>query len=583
MLYTWNNADSLIKQVEIFTPRKKENEALIYAPDGVAPGELQTIAGHLREKGFTTIPDTDGDHYVLRVQKFGSREELFDALEKTKAISGTPEALHTKRDDKLKKSFSETLKENSVVASGWVYLLGDALVLASGLVRRSASEVFTGVVWGSTGVVLAGWGKKNPDKQMELLYKRLEDHLKHEGVDIPTGDEATIERLAAKGGVVNKIVQFLYDHPVEFNNTLQALGGLSMIHSGLSQRNPLDGKANYFKAAAGVSVSNGQFWGMMIDPKDAGKKKLVTTTNPDDLAKAGPGLTPIAANGVAESTDKQAADNLPMEDDHRSLTGKVVDWFHAKPLRITGVGASANNLLNLAGGLFFERPRIKEFLSREVDANGNAVYERSWLGRNQALQGKIDEATTAMRRRGVDKAAAREELFALHQEQQKLGIEGSDEFKGLLGKARDYEKGYMFNVGAALSYLVANTLYGMSSKDTNADLKAVGGLSELYSAAAHVIHSQPYYMQNDLVGRIAGNLAAQPSVKETAEDISAQIKEKLAGLNRNPWETQPAMVQQPASSAVAVDAPETRIGSQPQVMTQRVVETTITHGGPGSA
>lgn len=497
MHYQWQQQGSLLKHVE-FVALHKEEEAIIYTPQDASRQQLQHIPDALRDQGMVTTPDVVNGEYVLRVQHYGGRERLLRTLEESGFTQGKPEhhpsdsEIHTEKPEGL----MERVKKDSVRASGVVYLLGDALLAAAGVLRGDMAEAATGVIWGSTGAVLTVYGKKNPDVQDKILYKKLGDFFKQEGVNLSVeGNDQSLKQLAGDQGITTKMQTFLYDHPVEFNNTLQGVGGVMMAKAGYANQRDHNGTPNYFKTAAGISVAAGQWGGMILDPK-------------------------------------------PREKDAPAPTVGSVDWFEEKPLRLTGVLAFSNNVLNLAGAYFHDKPHNqhidtvdrKEFGELLNKANAHKMgYEDTQ--RFQELRAKMDSFD------GVKERDAH----------------GKPTKHGLAEK-----NAVWFNTGAAACYMLANALYGMSDKDTSVSLKDIGKLDEVYGVAAHVIGAQKPEVQAGMVERVAGYLSTQPDVNQSAEDIAKQLKLKISQMDKNPWASSipEKSVQYPIYQQRAVDAPQ---------------------------
>lgn len=383
MHYKWQDNSSLIHDVEFFAPNKAE-EALIYAPEGATKELLQRIPEALRAQGFTATPDMAKGEFVLRVQGFESHSQLLNVLQQTGFTRGAAQAHSTEYDHKDPKTVKQTVHENLMRISGLVYLLGDGLLMGAGWKRGDMAELATGAIWGSTGVVLTAYGKKDADVQTQQLYQKLNEHLKQEGFDFSQDNSLSIERLGGKNGLVNKLQKFLYDHPVEFNNTLQGVGGTMMIKAGMNQKNA-------FKTAAGVSVATGQWGGMLVDAE------------------------PL-----------QAGEEKPSFPSWR--------WFKEQPLRITGAGASLNNFLNLAGIYFVDKKKNAE--RSEGGAVRNAYHSLLEKAQNSNLNVEEAEKFTALRAEIDAHEGIKRDPITGAEHQMKMG--GKDAYKANTAAAACY-------------------------------------------------------------------------------------------------------------------------------------------------
>ncbi len=491
MRYHWQDSESLIQEVDI-RPLGKRMEGVVYAPVGADPAHMRKIATSLRASGLTALADVKDNQYILRVEKLDSPEPLLEALARAGAVKGEPQTELTEADNQ-KKGFVQSFKENTVRSAGYCYLLGDALMMAAGLARMKGlsgearkggvSELATGALWFVPNVGLVAFGKKNPEKQTGILMRRVKDYLDTQGVDIPAEDQLTIDHLARSDGPVARIMDFFYEHPTEINNAVEAVGGLTMMKAGYNQRPGLakEGQRadpNYYKMAAGLCVFGGM--GSSVVLKE--KKKPLHQQAADAREAAGQGDTA-----------------------HKGFLERKADWFLEKPLRIAGWGAFANNVLNIVGAQTWEKPRVKQFIENE------------YAPEKARLQSVMDATDPAKWR---DKTSASEKLAEL--ENKKI-------------MANNYGLAANLNLGTAAAFMLANGLYSMASKDTNTDIKALGGLDQVYAMTAHVIAAQPQEHHGELVQRMAGFFSNQPDVGDTADNIAATLREKVRGMHQNPW------------------------------------------------
>ncbi len=483
MHYKWQDTSSLVHDVEFFAVHKDE-EALIYAPQGATKELLQRIPETLRNQGFTATPDMVKGEYVLRVQNFNDRNNLLHVLQTTGFTRGAAESYLSEYDHKDPKTLKQQFQDNIMRISGAVYLAGDVLLMGAGALRGDMAELGTGAIWGSTGVVLTAFGKKDADIQSQQLYSKLGDHLKQEGFDFTDNNELSLDKLGGKHGIVNKLQRFLYDHPVEFNNTLQGVGGAMMAKAGSNQ-------GNHYKTAAGVSVMAGQWGGMLVDP-----------------------VTP----------DKdQPKPKFPS-----------VSWFLERPLRITGLGASMNNVLNAIGIVRVDfKDNARYHLFDENDSKKRPTGDLRQRYENE-LKIKADEGT-------LSRQASYEFTALEHKVDAFEGRIRDSKTRELTGKMHKLgtKDAWKANAAATACYLIANILYGMSNKDTSIDLKSTGKLDEIYAVAAQVIGAQDAQVQPELVQRIAGFLAGQADIKETPQEVADLLQEKIRNLGENPWASPP--------------------------------------------
>jgi hypothetical protein len=96
-------------------------------------------------------------------------------------------------------------------------------------------------------------------------------------------------------------------------------------------------------------------------------------------------------------------------------------------------------------------------------------------------------------------------------------------------------KSYVARYLTATSYVFANTLLAMSSRDssgTGEDGKEAI-LSALAETAASVINAQPKKVQEALIHNISGFISSQPEIKKTASEIAELLHTKLAKTKKD--------------------------------------------------
>lgn len=533
MLYHFNKAESLLHHVEML-PGRKSPEAVIYAPEGVDASTLQQLKRKLQDHGYLATPDEVNGKSALRLQHFGTRDMLFATLAEEGAVQGTPTPQFTPLDKAAHKTTKDKINENLVTVSGWGYLLGDALMALSGLLRKDWSEVATGAIWGSSGAVLAGFGKSDADIQMGVIYRRLGEHLQKEGIELPRNERELIAGLQRGSGLLTKTAEFFHQSGADIHHVVQATGGLTLIHAGLNQR-----KDNPLKMFQGISVAFGQ--GMGLNPERA----KPVSNRPQAYGKTSPiGNFVEAENESAAMVDP----SLPAEPDHRGAYTRVVDWFNNKPMRYAGVFSGINNLLGITGALVFEKKKV---LSRN-DVN-NPVH--GLVPRIRKLEGEFEHHNQMILQNPTPEALAKRDATAQalnHERSQLNALRKSVITTGFSQPANGQIRGihaYQVSVATAFVYIAANAIYTLCSKNGTLDLEKLGHVEEIYAAAANVALHQPEPFRQPFIERVSTFLAEQKDLHSTADQIAGRIHHKLQALNQNPWADR--MQQQAANENIA--------------------------------
>lgn len=209
--------------------------------------------------------------------------------------------------DKAERTKEAARNDSSLKASGIGYLIGDASMVASGILRKEYGEARGGALYGLGGLVLATCGNPSTEKRLHMLYQDMGKYLKDQGVTIPKGTHISREVLAQQGGIIDHVQRFLYTYPSHVLNGLFTIGGLEALRGGLKEHR--EGKSyGKYGVAAGAFVMGGALVGLLVNEHPA--------------------------EGHQESKE------------HQSFLGKAKHWVQEKPLRLSGYLYMGNNVAN---------------------------------------------------------------------------------------------------------------------------------------------------------------------------------------------------------------------------------------------
>ncbi len=304
-----------------------------------------------------------------------------------------------------------SLKQESLRAAGYSYLVGDAALFASGMMSGRGHEALSGAAYTAGSLVLARYGRENAERRLHTLQGKLKEYFDNENIKIPQGSELNSAALKSEGGIIDRVEDFLYAHPSEVFNTMNVLGGFSLLRSGMKHSKGWD-------SASGALVVAGGLAGFIPEKQP----------DPDH-----------PASGVL---------------------GKAQEWVQEKPLRTSGY------LYMLTKPALF----------------ASALKER-------------------------------------HDNPQ--------------------QKSYLFKFLTAASYMVADGLLSISSKDSATYIEGDNkkAMEKLETTAARVIAAQPEELREHVIQQTSGFLAAQPDIKlsadQIAKDLNERIKELSAGQDKN--------------------------------------------------
>jgi len=255
-------------------------------------------------------------------------------------------------DNDTGESAFDGLKEQSLKAAGYAYLVGDAGLFASGMMSGRHKEAISGLTWGIGGLACAKYANPDAEKQLKMLGDKLSHYLQKQGVQIPHNPDTAA--LTQENGVIDHIETFMYQHPSQILNATYAIGATQLIRSGMQHHKPWD-------AASGALIAAGALGGLLIQEK-----------------KPDPDHPPVG------------------------MFNKAVAWIQEKPLRVPGIMYALNNitLLTSAADEWKTNPAQKSYVFKFLTAAsyifGNAMLSISSKGgHNDSTNVAMDKLATA--------------------------------------------------------------------------------------------------------------------------------------------------------------------------------------------
>lgn len=120
------------------------------------------------------------------------------------------------------------------------------------------------------------------------------------------------------------------------------------------------------------------------------------------------------------------------------------------------------------------------------------------------------------------------------------------------------QKSYLFKFLTVASYLFANSMLSLSSKDNiggEDDGKIAQTTQALADTSARVIAAQAPQLQEALVQQISGYLAAQPEINKKPDEIATLLHNKLAAIGKEPKAPETRWQEQIVLQSAAPPAP----------------------------
>lgn len=490
--YYWTDSD-VILQADV-----KENLqyqfALLHPKAGLDAAALQAMPQKLQRHGLIATPDVDTEGAaVLRVRGFKTIAELSGILHKEQLIASSQptrsEMLEEEKNPDVK-TLRKYIKEHSIQIAGAFYLVADMVPIVSGIVRKTPAEVSQGLMWTTTSAALLLFGRKNPEVQMGNVYTRMKGFMAQEGLELNDDPALALEQLQRNPSYWNKMINFLYEHPVLFNNTLQGYGGMNQIQAGHAQGNP-------FKRAAGFGPMLGM-WGGLIVPEDK-----YASLSPEDKA---------------EKLRLRAQGEEPENGLNAKWYENPVAWVQEKPLRLSGVGPIIGNFLTAASALFHDRHEV----NKHFGLGGNKFE----LSPSALMRDARRSTTDLLQQVGVSREALQQDRAKPVWQREHTQLD----------KMLSTQNGWRITMVGPLFNIIANTLYGMSSKEERSvDLNKAGYIDELLAVAANIYVHVPESQRGEKVMRFAGFLRSQPDINISEKEIRTRLEQKMQALEQSGW------------------------------------------------
>lgn len=282
--------------------------ALLSARQGASAMQLSVIRRALESAGLQCVPAFAEEHEVLQVIGFKDAEQLNALLVAQRFVEGTPQ-ITAETNDLQQTRFKSWLQRYSLKAVGWLNIVGDIGLLATGLATKKTDPVrkylmTAGGLYTVGAVVPALFGEVKPEDQTNETVGAVADAFKAQSINVPQ-DSSLYRAYQATQAAGHKPQGFLQRHAAQVMLGFYALGAAVMLRKGLK---------------------------------------------PDALGKRDPALIAYGANSFALKTlafvlpEKSNARTNEKTDQERGPISKAYHWFIDKPLRLFGVGSFVSDI-----------------------------------------------------------------------------------------------------------------------------------------------------------------------------------------------------------------------------------------------
>jgi len=304
--YRWGDGN-VITRIDVRRQDNGRAVAYIYADESEeARAQRLDIRAAIRLKGWGTLSDHRNGNFTLRVSGLKSGKELVDTLTKQGFVTSAPSVTNQEVEGARSKSAWEFIKNNSLRVSGLIYMLGNGLYYASGVVGKNESRRHMAASFAVGDAMLGVFGGRDDARQFKSLLSKLKSHMDSNGIEIPKNAAINVETSSNDRSFGTRVVDFLHTNINPIKIGAEVLGGFFAIREGLNLKKSGKGEKDWPMLIGGIVVMVGWAAALLIKEKKPDEEKLKD----------------------ASSTDKAAA------------------YIEEKPLRLAGWAGLAFNILN---------------------------------------------------------------------------------------------------------------------------------------------------------------------------------------------------------------------------------------------
>lgn len=272
--YRWSGDDhGLIDHIEIVRQKNGHTVAYIHAnEDGSLRQKRLEVRAALRLKGWGTLSDFRNNQHVLRVNGMTHNDDLLTLLKDHGYTSGSPSVTSQAAEKEKPQGFLDSLRTNSLRASGIAYSLGNLVYFASGILRNRENnaphykQIKSAITWGAGDLLIATIGGKDDGRQLSSLLGKLKKHYEREGIDIPDSAAIHSETSDKNKTLGNKVYDFAHHYVNQIKCASEVLAAYYYYGAGKEQ-------GNKWKQVTAVIFGTGFLSSLLIPEKKIDPEK----------------------------------------------------------------------------------------------------------------------------------------------------------------------------------------------------------------------------------------------------------------------------------------------------------------------
>ena len=517
MKYQWNQPDSFVEELRFFSAKNgqvQEAVILLRPQDG---SQVKSIDAQMVDQGLSVNYDMVDERPALRITGFKKIQDVVSILQSSGAVKG--ESLKSAGGQEVEVSTWQRMRANSLVLSAVFYQLGNISTALSGWFRQDAHELRTGLLFGVGDTTMLLFGKRSDTEKHNSVMQGFGEALKQNGFS-PAFGSSFADNSYGKVSGWQKVRNFMHNKVIAVKSLSEISASSSFAIAGYQQK-------NNFKTAAGVLGASGFGLGLLIPEKQSSEIR-------DELGVT----TPAEAKEVLAS---------------KPLFTRLKYKIQQMPLLISGTMAGLNNLSSIAGAFDERKHRWQkhDIVNRLGKASDGltgitAMMNKSITsdaGKSSKVRNRKETAWSKANRLSYEYNNASESNRALlsgdmkqaHNELKTLQTEQHSVLEGRFGKEKlDPEKFWVLNLLQGGFFLVANFLYGISSKSGRSANEELLGKRFIASVATEVLMS-PQDDRAEIINLAAEYAGGLQELDFTKAEISQQVSDKVKQLQKHPF------------------------------------------------
>lgn len=520
MKYEWASDTSAIKELRVIDSGKKGVREAIILTDPSKPLDdtQKRLDSALVDQGFSVAYDLVDGLPALRVTGFKRTGKIIEALYGSNLVEGN---YHKSAQEHA--ATKKSWRDSSLILSAIFYQLGNLVTILSGVFRKEANERNTGIAFavGDTSMLL--FGKRTEKEKYVSVMKGFGEMLQQNGYIPSFGSGFSASAMYEKPSSWQNIRNFMHDKVIAVKSLSEIAAGVSFARAGQIQ-------GNRYKTMAGSLIASGFAISLMTPEKSPSQIR-------DELGVA----TPEEAKEVLR---------------HKNFFIRLKYQIQQFPLFMSAFFAGGNNLSTLWGALEERRHNwgaslVKTKIGAKNDGiDGSAKRMAETISSKQGtskplrdrerhetayskvnrLRHEIDNGGVAEMVKLDELKKAEKELASLQAEDRLMAGEGVP--KALLSNDGT-PRFWMFNIAQSLLMMVANTLYGLSSKSGRSAKEEQLGERFVAAVATEVLLSDPEY-HHEIINLAAHYAGSLNELDFTADEVRKMVEEKIELIQNHP-------------------------------------------------